>query len=149
MGRKSVYTAEQKAEALAIYADHGPSVAAERTGIPKGTIAAWSNRTGTQTKCVVKTREATEARLATIEARHAELVIRLTDVAEAAIAREMDLIASGKLRDVVGAGTRAIHDALLLAGKPTERHATESGSSIDDELVRLAGELDLVPNGPA
>lgn len=39
-------TPEQKAEALAIYAEHGPAEASRRTGIRAGTIAIWAKRAG-------------------------------------------------------------------------------------------------------
>ena len=45
----SKWTAEQKAEALQLYRDHGPTVASERTGVPKATVASWARRAGVQT----------------------------------------------------------------------------------------------------
>jgi len=47
---RTTYTEEQKAEALALYVEHGASEAGERTGIPAGTIACWASRVGATTE---------------------------------------------------------------------------------------------------
>lgn len=46
---KSRYSDEQRANALALYAKHGPAEASRRTGIPKKTIASWARRSHVQT----------------------------------------------------------------------------------------------------
>jgi transposase-like protein len=65
MGRPAKYTDEQKAEALAIVAEHGQGEAARRTGIPFGTIGSWANRAGIRapdsTATAVKTAHAIAA----------------------------------------------------------------------------------------
>ncbi len=55
------YTPEQKAEALRLYAEVGPSEAARQTGIPKSTVESWARRTGARTVATEQTRAATEA----------------------------------------------------------------------------------------
>ena len=46
---KTVYTDEQRTEALDAYRSVGPKVASEQTGIPKATIASWARRMGVHT----------------------------------------------------------------------------------------------------
>lgn len=67
---KSQYTPEQKTEALAVYATDGLAAAVRATGIPKGTIRSWADRTGTST---VAPAERTAAAVEAATARRAEL----------------------------------------------------------------------------
>jgi transposase-like protein len=57
----SEYQPELKAQALAIYVEHGGAEAARQTGIPNGTIRSWAHRNGVATVAAEKTRAATEA----------------------------------------------------------------------------------------
>lgn len=67
---KSTYTDAQKTSALAIYATDGLAAAVRATGIPKGTIKSWADRTGTRT---VAPAERTAAAVEAASARRAEL----------------------------------------------------------------------------
>lgn len=58
---RTTYTDEQKAEALALYVEHGASEAGERTGIPAGTIACWASRSGATTQREERTANALAA----------------------------------------------------------------------------------------
>lgn len=144
---KTVYDPEQKAEALAIYVAEGVAAAAEKTGIPKGTIAAWAHRTGTQTEFTPeKAAEAVAMARVSIQKRKAALAEKLLEVAELGVAVEVEILQSrgAGLRDVVGARTRAIHDLQLLDGGPTARaeHAGLREEVIADargNALRLVG----------
>ncbi|WP_087483985.1 hypothetical protein [Brachybacterium massiliense] len=61
MADRRTYTPAEKAEALKLYEEQGPTAASEQTGIPKGTIASWAMRAGLQTDRTPKTAAATQA----------------------------------------------------------------------------------------
>lgn len=84
---RRVYTEDEKAEALRIYQEHGPSAAARETGIPKGTIAAWARRGGVRTSAPQNMREANEAQSENFKARRHAIITQLYDLAEADIAQ--------------------------------------------------------------
>jgi transposase-like protein len=139
---RRTYSDAEKAHALDLYQTEGPAQAALATGIPKGTILSWAHRAGLQSDCIAEMGKARQAASLTLEARKAVLAGRLTEVAEKAVERQLELIEEGNLRDVVGAGTRAIHDTLLLTGQATERHAVEE-SQVDAEIRKLSAEISL------
>jgi len=58
--QKRSYSEEQKAEALAAYAEVGSQEAARRLHIPSQTIASWARRAGIQSNASDKTRAAVE-----------------------------------------------------------------------------------------
>lgn len=43
------YTDQQRADALALYVEHGLAETHRRTGIPRGTLSSWQQRAGVQT----------------------------------------------------------------------------------------------------
>lgn len=132
------YTAEQKAEALEVYVTDGPSAAAERFGMTKGCVTKWAKAAGLETVANERTRAATETVVANGQARRAALAERLWAVAEKAVGIELSKLEKADLRDVVGARTRAIHDAQLLTGDATSRSETIVTDTIDREIARLS-----------
>lgn len=89
MSRRRTYTDEQKAEALALYAEVGPAEAARRTGIAAGTIASWASRTTAEVDAMPDPSVATarraqmaanvEAAVLGLEERKARLAAALMD----------------------------------------------------------------------
>lgn len=79
MAKRRTYTDEQKAEALATYRLHGPSIAEKLHDIPRKTIASWASRTGVQTIRTGRTRAAVEARTVDLKARRQELAALLLE----------------------------------------------------------------------
>ncbi|WP_404285419.1 hypothetical protein [Glutamicibacter arilaitensis] len=67
------YTAKQKAEALVLYREHGPTAVQKQLGIPKNTVASWAKASGVRTVRTSRTRAATEARSVDLKARRQEL----------------------------------------------------------------------------
>lgn len=59
--RRKTYTDTEKAEALRMYEEEGPSAVQKNLGIPKNTVAGWAKRTGVRTVRTAKTAAATEA----------------------------------------------------------------------------------------
>jgi hypothetical protein len=80
--QRTVYTDEQRREALLLLAQVGKAEAARRTGIPAGTIASWGSRAGVAAPPAAATVVATEARVATIAERKARLAEGLLDDVE-------------------------------------------------------------------
>lgn len=135
------YTAEQKAEALALYVEHGAAETARRTGLPEGTVKSWANRNGATNKKLLKTVAATEAKRRSAEERRAVVMERLWEIADRGTEITIDKLDDVDVRDLVGAWTRAIHDAQLLDGRPTERTEQISTSEVEAEIARLEREL--------
>lgn len=138
---KRTYTAEEKAHALELYAEHGAAEAGARTGINPNTIRSWASREHLTDPRNQRVAAAVAARKITAEQRRSDLADRLLDIAEMSTEQQSRLIRRADLRDVVGAGTRAIHDHLLLTGQATTRTETIHASTVDDEIARLADEL--------
>lgn len=138
------WTDEQKAEAVAmleagrslieVSAEYGPSTSS---------LSRWAEEAGLDLagRSQAKTAEATRAHMAKADERRVHRIDRLNDLADEAIEREFALLDDADLRSVVGARTRAIHDAELLAGRATSR--TESLSAIDDEIRELTEALSM------
>lgn len=130
---KTEYSDETKAETLEFYKENGLAAAHKQSGIPKPTILGWAFKSGIESSVVNETalaqtaaaREASKAsRLETLESSRQRLTEALTLIAELSAQVQIDALIVGapdaKLSEVVGAGTRAIHDLLLLTGEATE-----------------------------
>lgn len=136
MARRS-YTDEQRAEALALYVEAGPTAVQAQLGIPKQTVQQWAAKDGLRTVRNERMAEAVEAVQVDAAARRAIVQARLWQIAEEASAIELTKLADADLRSVVGARTRAIHDAQLLGGDPTSRNENVNVESLDREIERL------------
>ena len=134
---------EQRTHALDLLATHTLAEVHATTDIPKSTIRGWALEANvTIARATDKTREATAASKANAEQRRAALVEKLGRIADLAGDLELEILMGDErpsLRDVVGARTRAIHDAELLAGRATSR--TESVTALDAELEELTAAL--------
>ncbi len=135
---------EQRTHALDLLANgHTLAETHTATGIPKSNLRRWAAEANiTVVRTTEKTREATLASKANAEQRRAALVEKLGRIAELAGDLELEILMGDErpsLRDVVGARTRAIHDAELLAGRATSR--TESVTALDAELEELTAAL--------
>jgi transposase-like protein len=115
------------------------------TGIPKQTLSRWAKTEGLDLAGLsqAKTMTAVKAHAAGAEERRAKLIAKLGRIADLASDLEVAILLDGderpSLRDVVGARTRAIHDAELLAGRATSR--TASVTALDEEIATLAEAL--------
>lgn len=84
MARRA-YTDEERAEALRIYEEQGPTAAQKQTGIHKATVTKWAKAAGKATVATQNTRKATEAAQVNNAERRAKLVERLYGLAEASV----------------------------------------------------------------
>jgi hypothetical protein len=120
----SQYAPDVKAEALAVYLDHGAAEAARQTGIPNGTIRSWAHRDGVATVAAQNTRAATEAARVQWEQRRLELADEIGEAAEEALnlvdaaLQEGDAHAAKAAAVTVGV---LIDKAELLSGRATKR----------------------------
>ena len=103
----TTYTEEDKAAALALYAEVGLAETWRRTGIPKPTIASWARRAGLpHTDAASKTREATLAASARAdqlrtEIRH-KILEKVSDLLDRMDAEHVEFKNSAKeIREVV------------------------------------------------
>lgn len=171
------YTDEQRAEALELYAEQGPTQVEAQLGIPASTVMSWARAAGVHTMRAENARVRNEARAADLEQRRLDLALGLFDD----IARlRSQLFAPCTLRKPMAVSdgrevgshieivdveldqptfseqTRimtsigiAVDKAQLLTGQATARIETSGGASIDDEVAALAAELELTGVGPA
>jgi hypothetical protein len=135
---------KSKDEALRIYEHEGLAAAHKATGWSKPVIRKWAADAGIKInneKLLAQTRAATEVSTANRQRRIAEQKERLVDnlvaIADLAIDEQIERLIEGapdsKLSEVVGAGTRAIHDLQLLTGESTDN---VSVAGIDYTLLR-------------
>lgn len=115
------YTDAQRAEAVELYRTAGPTAVQTQLGIHKGTVTKWAQAAGVATVSNQRNAAAVEAVKITTALRRNVVAERLWEIADVASRRELDLIGDANLHDVVGARTRAIHDAQLLDGSATGR----------------------------
>lgn len=73
--RRKTYTDQEKAEALRMYEEEGPSAVQKNLGIPKGTVTGWAKEADIRTVRNEKTRDATAASQADAKALRAQLEV--------------------------------------------------------------------------
>lgn len=143
MSNGTLWTDEQKAEALAIYVDSGPAAAGRLTGIPSGTIASWAARTpGLQRMHAERTAAATiafqeQAALLWSETK-AELVTTLAGLATSFAHAVHDALESGNLRNAkegMLALAIATDKAQLLTGGATGRQEHEVTAKVRADML--------------
>lgn len=141
------WTPEQRAEALELYVELGPSAASERTGIPKGTIGWWASEAGIRTDGAERTAAATEAAALRWAERRANLADRIGAVAELALVQTEAALEDDdrKAKDFALTMAVLIDKAQLLSGDATVRHGLEEDR---EEVIARARDraLTLVPH---
>lgn len=151
------YSEDQRAEAIALYVEHGPTEASRRLNIPKGTITRWAKRAGAETVSPANTRAATEAATAKAGQRRAELRQLLLEKALDALRRMdaphkdyrgkdadevwWDKAPSGDMKNYATTAAILIDKLRLEEGAATSREEHVQTSEVDRELERLADEL--------
>lgn len=144
MTRRRTYTDEQKAEALALYAEVGPAEASRRTGIASGTIASWASRTASGDGGTLATKrvEHQQANVESLKAKWAERRLVMVDeigtVAHMALAQVQEAVLTGKGRDAKDFATTMailVDKAQLLGGDATQR---QESRQLRDELLAQA-----------
>lgn len=152
------YTPEQRAEAVAMYAEHGPSYVEREMGIPKGTVTKWGQADGVETRFIENAEANVQASCLKWEQRRADLVHKMGELAEKAMQRvedslyEIEHITDHKGNEIDArytansakgyATTMAIlvDKAQLLSGAATTRNESIVFDA-RDELVQKAEEL--------
>lgn len=129
-------TAEHRAEVVSFALEHGVTTAANEFGHGKGTVSRWIKAAGGTVSCE-RNAKAIEAIKANAEERRARLAEKLLEIAELGADLEVTLMQGASLRDVVGARTRAIHDAQLLSGAATSRSEHQTVDHLDREIQKL------------
>lgn len=140
MGKRPPATPEQRAEAVAIYADHGPTEAAKLTGWNKGTVTKWAQAAGVETVANERTRQATEAASAAWAARRARLADETGRVAEKALTKVEVFLDGEKAKaasDTSAAFARLIDKAQLLSGAATSRSEHVEKDHMDRAIEEL------------
>jgi hypothetical protein len=152
-------TAEERATAVRLYEEVGPSEAARRLGRSKSTICLWAKEAGVRTRGSEEIQEMVRIREARRQLSMAEWREQITEVLRsnsllAANLEDRHLRATGtsapSLERVTTARVKAVSDLLLLSGEATSRSASlqevpaaaANAARLRDELTarRLAKE---------
>lgn len=172
MARRT-FTDEQRAEALALYAEHGAAEAARMMGIAKGTVMSWASRAGLAMHATETTTVATEASLASLAQRKAQLASDLMGDIERlrkqlfapCVERKVVTLSGGQTgsstwdivdieheqpsftdqRACMTSIAIAVDKVQILTGEATERVDHRHTTPIDDELASLADQLEHAP----
>lgn len=132
MARKT-YTQAQKADAVALVAEHGIAHAHRETGIPKSSLSRWAAAAGVDLGTLQreKTAHAVEARVAAWEERRTTMVHEMGAVAHLALTRVQESL-EGAEPDGRGAKDFALTMAILvdkaqlLSGGATNRFGSDA-----------------------
>lgn len=136
------YTVEQRAEALALYRDHGPREAARRVGCKPSTIVGWAKDAGVRTFGSTQTAAATEKIKVTMEARRAKLAERLLEVAANLVERiDSTRTAAGDARALAIPVGIFVDKSQLLSGAATSRPETVEPAERARRLAEVRDEL--------
>lgn len=139
----STYTDAQKADAVAIYVEHGLAEAHRRTGIPKPTLKRWLENEGidpseTTARSVEKTRAATEAASAGAAEKRALLQTELLDAAREHVAMARITLDGKDAQHWMTAAAIGVDKFRLEKGEATERTehvaAPERNPEVEEEL---------------
>ena len=144
------YSAEERAEALILYASEGLAETARQTGIPKPTIASWVTRAGLpHTDSTVKTEAATEAAQSRAKQLRADLQLRLlekaVDLLDRMDAEHVDF--KGKDADMVTypiAPAAAVQNYATSVGILIDKYRLEMGEATTRNESRALSD-DLAP----
>ena len=147
---------EAKAEALALYVEVGPTEAARRTGIPKGTINRWAKAAGATTEAhSAQTQAATEAAAARAAQLREDLRVKMLEKAHDALCRMdephrdyrnggeivHDRAPSGAMKDYAMTTAILLDKYRLEVGESTSRSEVHSVSDLDREIRGLMDDL--------
>jgi hypothetical protein len=134
------YSDDTKRRVLDVYQQVGLSEAERRCGVNRTTILRWANELGIDRERIsgeVGQRNARAAAVASskrareTEERRERIADRLGKLSEAALLRELELIAGGgfqpsDLQMITNSRMKAIQQGELLAGQPTSRVVVEA-----------------------
>lgn len=160
------YDADFKKNAVEIAKEHGVTRTAKMTGADKASISRWLQEAGIDPSTVAtintdknraNAQASVAARQAVVEAAKERLARAHIAIAELSARKQIEILQgfqqnedgtqrpvrglpeNVRLSEIVGAGTRAIHDFMLLTGNDTEkvsfRPSTEQAAQIRDELA--------------
>lgn len=125
----SAYTTADRAQAVALYREHGPTEAARRTGVPKSTVSRWAKAQGIRTSAVSpRTAAATAASSEQARAVRTEVARLTLDTAEAVLDHLTRRLA-------VEADTLPLKDLAVIAGILFDKHIALTrvdGNNTDD-----------------
>lgn len=154
------YSEDERSRVLDVYQQVGLNEAERRTGVHKTTILRWAKESGVDRGKVSSalieqnTRAAavaTSKRVRATEERCERIADRLGKLSEAALIRELELIAAGRfapqdLQQVTNSRMKAIQQNELLAGQPTSRVVVEAQQAeiLNGVALALQGVLPLI-----
>lgn len=138
-GRK--WTQEQRETALAIYREHGPRAAAERTAIPLSTIGTWARAAGLSFN-PERTENANRAKALRWEERRRDLTDALGDAAAQLLTKALAADDGRAAQAFMTAAAIGVDKAQLLSGGVTTRHEVLDAEKRRERVRQLTDELD-------
>lgn len=146
------YTASERARAMQIYREYGPTIASRRMGVPYETIRRWAKDAGETPPSMTPAEQSARSHaMATqrVSGKWAEVREAEADAAgdAARIARErlLDVLVTDDhqmLRAATDAYKTLIDKAEMLSGQATERIAIWAEGDLDRELRELVHSLE-------
>lgn len=141
------YTDAQKAEAVALTLEHGPTEAGAKLGIPKSTCAQWltpEQKAEMAARSVSKTRAATAAHALSLERKRAELRGLFADAARHHVERSLVTDDGKDAQHWMTAGAIGLDKLRLELGEATDRTEHRTVDQVTAEVERLAAEMTRV-----
>lgn len=132
---------EAKARALELLAEFGVAEAAERTGIPIGTIASWGHRAGVSSPCAEGYAERRAQLREAFATRRVSLGNRMGEVAAETLEQLDTHVRAGKTRqarELAGALAVLVDKAQLLTGGATGRTEVSVPDRTPEQEAELA-----------
>ena len=144
------YTDEQRAEALALYIDHGAAQTSRQLDIPARTIRRWANDAGLAAARDKTLTEATAKLQANAERMRAEVRVRLMEIVLDAFDRMTQEHVDYRGKDAVRvtweqAPSGDMKNYMTTAAIALDKYRLEMGESTD--RVEQAGSLSISVNG--
>jgi hypothetical protein len=136
-----------KAQALAIYREHGPTRAAERTGVSPGAVTKWAQAAGIESVSSEETMVRVQAARLKWEERRLEIVHEMGEKAAQALAEVGQYLDEHKPLNAKNSATTMailVDKAQLLSGGATARTETLHREDVDEEIERQARKLEAV-----
>ena len=132
------YTPEQRAEALRLYREVGPSEAGSRLDIAPSTVRKWAQRAGASAPRAARTAAAVQAAQLSREQRAEEIAAEALEAAGEFLTRSREANPTNA-RLLMAAFRDALNGSQLLAGDPTDRlEVSDLMHEVDRELAELA-----------
>ena len=140
------YTPDDRARALSVYREHGPSEAARQFGMSKSTVTRWAKAEGVSSaEPAERTRAATQAAQMTAKQRRAKLkdaMLEDADTIRRLILAPQTIIVDGQVIEQAHANPRDMRDLGVTLGILVDKYTVLDARDDDSGLAEAKGLMD-------